>query len=91
MPLSRHALHRTGNDRLLAFGAGDRGIRVDRCYRPQVVKLGRGVSEEDLATHDEQGPLGYLMMLAEMRPPEFPVPIGVIRRIQRPTSSRWHG
>ncbi len=35
--------------------------------------------------HDEQGPLGYLMTLSEMRPPAFPMPIGVIRSIDAPT------
>jgi 2-oxoglutarate ferredoxin oxidoreductase subunit beta len=69
----------------LIFGKNrDRGIRVSGCHRPEVVSLGEGVTEEDLVVHDEQGPLGYLMMLAELQPPEFPVPIGVIRRVQRP-------
>jgi 2-oxoglutarate ferredoxin oxidoreductase subunit beta len=70
----------------LVFGKHrDHGIRIGGCYRPEVVQLGEGVGEEDLPLHDEQGPLGYLMMLAEMQPPTFPVPVGVIRRTERPT------
>jgi 2-oxoglutarate ferredoxin oxidoreductase subunit beta len=70
----------------LIFGKErDRGIRVGGCYRPEVVQLGGdGASEDELVVHDEQGPLGYMMMLAEMQPPEFPTPIGVFRRVERP-------
>jgi 2-oxoglutarate ferredoxin oxidoreductase subunit beta len=73
----------------LVFGRDrDRGIRASGCHRPEVVRLGRGVTESDLVVHDERGPLGYLMMLAEMQPPEFPVPIGVVRRVERPPFER---
>ena len=70
----------------LIFGKDrDRGIRIGGCYRPEVVQLGsEGVSEDELVVHDDQGPLGYMMMLAEMQPPEFPTPIGVFRRVERP-------
>jgi len=69
----------------LIFGKNrDKGIRITGCHRPEVAALGDGVTEQDLVVHDEQGPLGYLMMLAELQPPEFPVPLGVIRRVQRP-------
>jgi 2-oxoglutarate ferredoxin oxidoreductase subunit beta len=68
----------------LIFGRNrDRGIRASGCHRPEVVQLGGSVTEQELVVHDEQGPLGYLTMLAEMQPPEFPVPIGVLRRVQR--------
>jgi 2-oxoglutarate ferredoxin oxidoreductase subunit beta len=70
----------------LVFGKDrDRGIRLDGCYRPEVVQLGNGVTEKDLVVHDEQGPAGYLAMLAELEPPDFPVPIGVFRRVAAPT------
>ena len=72
--------------RPLIFGKHeDRGIRLVDGHLPEVVTLGEGVSEKDLVVHDEQGSLGYLAMLAEMAPPHFPVPVGVFRRIQRPT------
>ncbi len=70
----------------LLFGKNqDRGIRVNGQFRPEVVELGNGVTEKDLLVHDEQGPIGYLAMLAELAPPNFPLPIGVLRRVERPT------
>ncbi len=70
----------------LIFGKErDRGMRLAAPHRPEVVKLGNGVTESDLVVHDEKGPMGYLAMLAEMQPPEFPVPIGVLRRVDEPT------
>ncbi|MCZ6652522.1 MAG: 2-oxoacid:ferredoxin oxidoreductase subunit beta, partial [Planctomycetota bacterium] len=51
----------------LLFGKNqDRGIRVNGQFRPEVVELGNGVTEKDLLVHDEQGPIGYLAMLAEL-------------------------
>jgi len=49
------------------------------------VQLGNGIDEKELIIHDEQGSLGYLMTLSEMKPPDFPMPIGVLRRIDAPT------
>jgi len=70
----------------LIFGKQrDRGIRLGSPYRPEVVDLGEGIDEKDLLVHDEQGPMGYLAMIAEMRPPHFPMPVGVIRRLEAPT------
>ena len=70
----------------LVFGKqSDRGIRLNGSFRPEVVQLGNGITEDDLIVHDEQGPIGYLTMLAEMAHPDFPVPVGVFRRIAAPT------
>jgi len=70
----------------LIFGKNeDKGIRLGPGMHPQVVELGNGVTEKDLVVHDEQGPIAHLAMLAEMAPPDFPVPIGVYRRIEAPT------
>ncbi len=70
----------------LLFGKNrDRGIRLDKQFRPKIVELGNGVTEKDILVHDERGPIGYLAMLAELAPPHFPLPIGVIRREQAPT------
>jgi 2-oxoglutarate ferredoxin oxidoreductase subunit beta len=70
----------------LIFGKQrDRGIRFRGCYEPEVVQLGNGVSEKDLIVHDERGPTGYMAMLTEMQPPHFPMPVGVLRRIDAPT------
>jgi 2-oxoglutarate ferredoxin oxidoreductase subunit beta len=69
----------------LVFGKDrDKGIRLNG-MDPEVVKLGNGITEEDLLVHDEQATepsLAYL--LSRMRQPEFPEPIGVFRAVDRP-------
>ncbi|MFI4859326.1 MAG: 2-oxoacid:ferredoxin oxidoreductase subunit beta, partial [Phycisphaerales bacterium JB063] len=69
----------------LIFGKNsDKGIRVVGC-RPEVVTLGEGgVSEDDLLFHDETN-RSMAMMLAELHHPEFPEPMGVLYREERPT------
>ncbi len=63
----------------------DRGIRL-RGLHPEVVQLGNGVTEADLLVHDETAEDPYLaFMLSRMSYPEFPVPVGVLRRVERPT------
>ena len=72
----------------LIFGKNkDKGIRTTDCYQPEVVQLGNGISEKDLLVHDEDGPLGYLYMLANLEPPDFPAPIGVLRKTEAPCFS----
>jgi 2-oxoglutarate ferredoxin oxidoreductase subunit beta len=61
----------------------DKGIRLDG-IRPEVVSLGHGISEADLLVHDETDEmLSYI--LSRMFWPEYPVPIGVFRRVKKPT------
>ena len=69
----------------LIFGKDrDRGIRLGDGMRAEIVKLGNGIEESDLLIHDEQGSIAYLALLAQLEAPEFPVPIGVFRRVERP-------
>ena len=72
--------------RPMIFGKDrDKGIRL-RGLRPEVVQLGGGITEADLLVHDETAEDPYLaFMLSRMFWPEFPVPVGVLRRIVRPT------
>jgi len=69
----------------LIFGKNrDKGIRVNG-MEPEVVELGKGITEDDLLFHDEKSPepsLAYL--LSRMRYPQFPEPIGVFRAVDRP-------
>ena len=69
----------------LIFGKDrDKGIRLNG-IEPEVVELGKGITEDDLLFHDEQSPepsLAYL--LSRMHHPEFPEPIGVFRAVERP-------
>lgn len=71
----------------LIFGeARDKGIRLNG-FRPEVVEIGKnGITEADVLVHDETVPDPTLaMILAHMRYPEYPVPIGVFRAVERPT------
>ncbi len=63
----------------------DKGIRLNG-LRPEVVTLGNGITEEDLLVHDEKAEDPYLaLMLSRMWWPDFPVPVGIIRSVERPT------
>lgn len=69
------------------FGADKkRGIRL-RDLNPEVVEIGKdGITEKDILVYDEKqhsGALAYLMSRLDL--PEFPMPIGVFRQIERPT------
>ena len=69
----------------LTFGKDrDKGIRLNSSYEPEVVQLGNGISESDLIVHNEQGSPAYAMFLASLSRPDFPLPVGVIRRIDAP-------
>lgn len=70
----------------LLFGADKKkGIRL-RDLNPEVVELGKdGVTEKDILVYDEKqhsGALAYLLSRFEL--PEFPMPIGVFRDVDRP-------
>ena len=70
----------------MIFGANrDKGIRLNG-MNPEVVELGKGITEDDLLFHDEKCPeptLAYL--LSRMRYEDgFPEPIGVFRAIDAP-------
>jgi 2-oxoglutarate ferredoxin oxidoreductase subunit beta len=67
----------------MIFGAAaDKGIRIVG-LRPEVVTLGNGVTEADLSVHDE-GDDALAYILSRMFWPDYPVPIGVLRRVKRP-------
>ncbi len=71
----------------MLFGKNrDLGLRLDG-VRPEVVRLGEdGVRVEDILVHDEESEDPTIHnMLARIYWPEFPVPVGVIRNVPRPT------
>jgi 2-oxoglutarate ferredoxin oxidoreductase subunit beta len=83
------------DDRMLALEDGkpmifgkdrDQGIRLNG-LQPEVVKIGvDDVTEADILVHDEHAEDPYLaFMLSRMFYPEFPVPVGVFRDVERPT------
>ncbi len=62
----------------------DKGVRIND-LRPEVVALGNGTSEADLLVHDESAdPPALAYMLSRMEYPDFPVPLGVLRCVERP-------
>jgi 2-oxoglutarate ferredoxin oxidoreductase subunit beta len=73
----------------LIFGKDrDKGIRLNGLH-PEVVTIGeRGITEEDLLVHDAHAEDPYLaLMLSRMFWPEYPVPVGVLRDVDRPIHS----
>jgi 2-oxoglutarate ferredoxin oxidoreductase subunit beta len=73
------------NGKPMIFGKNkDKGIRLNG-LKPEIVQLGGSVANDDLLFHDEQSDPTLVHLLARMRHPEFPEPIGVFRDIQLPT------
>jgi 2-oxoglutarate ferredoxin oxidoreductase subunit beta len=71
----------------MIFGKNrDKGIRING-LKPEVVEIGKnGITEADILVHDatiDDPTIAF--MLTRMDWPEFPVPVGVIRQVQRPT------
>jgi 2-oxoglutarate ferredoxin oxidoreductase subunit beta len=64
----------------------DKGIRLDG-MRPEIVSIGAGgASVADLLVHDETTDDPTMThILSRMWWPDFPVPVGVFRRVPRPT------
>lgn len=67
----------------MLFAGGRKGIKLQG-LRPTVVELGEGVSAADCLHHDETDPF-LAAVIARMDFPAFPVPMGVIHRLPRPT------
>jgi len=68
----------------LTFAQGKRGIRL-KGFKAEVVTLGEnGVSEQDLLVHDETADVAASFLLAGLEPPDYPVPLGILRAVQRP-------
>ena len=72
----------------MIFGKNnDRGLILEGCRKLKAVKLGEdGITEKDILVHDalEANP-GIQYMLANMKFPEYPVALGVIRSVDGPT------
>ena len=71
----------------MVFGkAKNKGIRL-KGLQPEVVTIGEnGVTIDDLLVHDESSSDPTLAwILGRMEYPDFPVPMGVFRSIERPT------
>ncbi len=69
----------------LVFGTEDkRGLFLEG-FQPVVKKLDETTDHSNLLVHDSGNPTrAYANMLAELEHPEYPVPVGVFRRVARP-------
>ena len=66
----------------LIFGkTREKGIRLTRDLKPEIVKLGNGVDASTLLVHDETNP-GMAYILSRLGP-RFPTAIGVFRAVKR--------
>ena len=63
----------------------DKGIVMVGRELKSVVIGENGITKDDLLVHDEKADVGSHFLLARMRHPDLPEPIGVLRCVQRPT------
>jgi 2-oxoglutarate ferredoxin oxidoreductase subunit beta len=81
-----HTLYLEHGKPLLFGKERNRGIRLHGLV-PEIVTIGtQGVTEADVLRHDEARPdanLAYI--LSRLDHPDFPVPVGVLRAVDRPT------
>ena len=72
----------------MIFGKNkDKGLRFSSTGELEVVEIGKnGVTEKDILVHDARNPNPFLhWMLVNMKAPEFPVALGVIREVEAHT------
>lgn len=73
----------------LLFKNGTLGLRVNKSFAPEIVEVGDGpgkVPASECIIHDEASESPALaLMLAHLRPPEFPLPVGILRAVRTPT------
>jgi 2-oxoglutarate ferredoxin oxidoreductase subunit beta len=72
----------------LLFAGGTKGIKLGAGMVPQVVDVGEGPGQTPLAeivVHSERGSTLYGNLLAQLVLPNFPIPMGVLYRHDKPT------
>jgi 2-oxoglutarate ferredoxin oxidoreductase subunit beta len=77
-----HTITLRAGEKMLFGKDRDKGLVLDG-WKLKVVRLGvDGVTEDDILTHDpHEDNLGLQLMLADMKGPDFPVALGVIRDV----------
>ncbi len=70
----------------LVFGKDrDRGVRVGADFVPEVIEFSDGFTEADCLVYDaHRDNHGLASLLATMKSPEHPVPVGVFRKVEAP-------
>ena len=72
----------------LVFAGGTKGIKLSAALEPEIVDVGDGPGQTPLAqlvVHRERGSHLYASLLAQLVTPQFPMPMGVLHRVDRPT------
>jgi 2-oxoglutarate ferredoxin oxidoreductase subunit beta len=72
----------------LVFAGGTKGIAIGPGLTPQIVDVGEGPGKTPLSqilVHTERGSALYANLLAQLTAPEFPVPMGILYRHDKPT------
>jgi len=72
----------------LLFAGGTKGIKLGAGMVPQIVDVGDGSGKtpvSELLVHSERGSQLYANLLAELVAPEFPMPMGILYRHDRPS------
>ena len=72
----------------LLFAEGTKGIRLTKDLRPEIVEVGDGagkVPASELLVHSEKGSHVYAHVLAQLVQPDFPMPVGILYREDKPT------
>lgn len=71
----------------LVFGKDrDRGVRVGADFNPEIIEFKDGFTEADCLVYDnERENHALASLLATMKSPDYPVPVGIFRKVEEPT------
>jgi len=79
---AEHTLELVHGQPMIFGAARDKGIRLNG-FQPEVVNVA-DVPADALLTHDERAQVSYHYLVSRMTLPEFPVPLGVLRSVDKP-------
>jgi len=72
----------------LVFAGGTKGIKLGAGMVPQIVDVGDGPGQtpvSEIVVHTERGSALYASLLAQLVMPDYPIPMGVLYRNDKPT------
>ncbi|MGE0546649.1 MAG: 2-oxoacid:ferredoxin oxidoreductase subunit beta [Kofleriaceae bacterium] len=78
----------------LTFAGGTKGIKLGAGMKPEIVDVGEGAGQTpvgELLLHTERGSALYANLLSQLVQPEFPMPMGILYRTDKPTYGELAG
>ncbi|HSK03873.1 MAG TPA: 2-oxoacid:ferredoxin oxidoreductase subunit beta [Kofleriaceae bacterium] len=78
----------------LLFAGGTKGIKLGAGLQPEIVDVGEGEGKtpvSELLVHSERGSQLYANLLAQLVQPDFPMPMGILHRVEKPTYDQLAG